>query len=193
MADIAIDLDGVVYDFVAAFRAHCVRAGIDAATSGRTDRYDFYLDWGLDRHRFADLLADAVDTAGMWREGEAVPGALAALSAMAAAGHRLHLVTNRLIGVRAWANTEAWLATWNVPYCTVTFAADKTVVLADWFIDDCPDNVDAVAAAGRYASVFTQPWNQDWDPKPGQGRLASWPFWENELCRALLWAKESRI
>lgn len=69
-------------------------------------------------------------------------------------GHSLHVVTDRSVGRRSQASTEAWLAEHGVPYDSATYTADKTLMRTDVFVDDMPSNVLALREAGCAAFLF---------------------------------------
>ncbi len=152
---VGIDLDQVVYPF-----AEVVAAYLHKATGRPLDelvvpnRWAFYTHWGYTSDDFLRLFADGIDAGFIFREGHPLPGALDALWALRARGHSLHIVTDRSVGRCSQANTEAWLAEHQVPYDSITYAADKTVVRTDAFIDDMPHNVLALRQVDCAAFLF---------------------------------------
>ena len=71
----------------------------------------------------------------IFRKGEPLPGAPSALRALKTLGHGVHVVTDRAVGHCSPANTEAWLAEHHLPYDSITYTRDKTVVRTEVFID----------------------------------------------------------
>ena len=152
---VGVDLDNVVYPFADVFAQYVHKVtGRPLTELGPAQRWAFYLDLGYSADEFLRLFAEGVDAGFIFREGQPLPGALEALRALRAQGHSLHIVTDRAVGSCAQASTEAWLKEHGVPYDSVTYAADKTVVGTNVFIDDRPENVLALREAGCAAFLF---------------------------------------
>jgi hypothetical protein len=152
---LAFDLDNVIYPFVQ------VLGDYAALSTGRprgdfpdATKWEFYEDWGMDWEAFLDLYCQGVEEDYVFRQGQPIDGALRALRVLQADGHTIHLITDRFIGYGAIPLTEGWLYKWDIPYDTLTFAADKTIIDADILFDDRPSNVDAWRALGRTAFLF---------------------------------------
>ena len=161
---VGVDLDGVVYDFVGSLKNYLVMVGwktpeeIPPATS-----WTFYKDWGLTTDEFLDVCADGVDQGFIFRLGPPLPGAVGGMERLQNAGHTLHIVTNRSFGSHSVSNTEAWLHDYHIPFDSLTFSDDKTLVRTDVFIDDYVKNYDELEAANVRSVLFDQPWNRDAD------------------------------
>ena len=78
--------------------------------------------------------------------------------------HSIHIVTHR--PAEAHATTRRWLREHNILHDSLTFSEDKTVVKTDVFIDDRPENVEALLAKGVQAVLYDRPWNQHADGLP---------------------------
>lgn len=159
---IGVDLDGVVYDFVGAFRSylHQVhRRPLD--TMPEPTCWDFPAEqWGMTEGEFHAICEEAVNAGYLFSVGDAIQGALFGLITLKRKGHSVHLVTSRYAGRRSQANTERWLEYHKVPYDSLTFTKDKTIVRCDIWIDDKPANVQALHDDGQIAYLFDQPWNR---------------------------------
>lgn len=169
MSRVGIDLDGVCYDFGDSLRHYlwgwCRR---DEATMPEPTRWEFYEDWGLDLKQFLQACHAGVDAGVIFTWGDPFPGVREALSALHSAGHTLHVVTDRSFGSNGNAEraTRAWLDRYKLPFDSLTFSSDKTIVRADYFIDDKLQNYDELHAAGVEVYLLDQPWNQDrWTPR----------------------------
>ena len=136
--------------------------------------WDFYAtDWGMTLAEFLDHCAVGINDGTIFGTGDPLPGAVEGLQALAAAGHRLHIVTDRGAPgdpAIALASTQTWLATRNVPYTSLRISKDKTVVDVDVFIDDRVENINALRSAGTHAVTFHAPYNAT---LPGP-RVHSW-------------------
>lgn len=153
---IGIDLDGVVYDFVGAIRKFVSNRypHMPLLDTGPTC-WDFYdVDWGMSLEAFLALCDDSVDNGFVFWDGDPIPGSVEMMRRLKNAGHTLHIVTDRSYGTKSKIATTAWLKAYDVPYDTLTFASDKTLVRTDFFIDDKPANVKALRDAGCHAFLL---------------------------------------
>lgn len=165
---VGIDLDGVCYDFAASVREYlCSMRGYDSSVCPDAQRWEFYEDWGLDLPAFIDVFHAGVDAGVIFTHGEPYRNVAEAFAWIKAAGHTIHIVTDRSMGEpgASEAATAKWLARHGLPFDSLTFSADKTVVNLDVMVDDKLANYDALEAAGVAAYLLTRPWNQH-DPKP---------------------------
>lgn len=159
---VGIDLDGVCYDFAASVREFVTSAGIRFRHQcPDPTRWEFYEDWGMDLPEFLTACHRGVEAGTIFTHGEPYPGTRDALNAMKANGHTLHVITDRAFG-RSGASeaaTRAWLDAHRLPFDSLTFTADKTIVRVDAMIDDKPANYDALNAAGVQVWMMDRPWN----------------------------------
>ncbi|MFO7777366.1 MAG: hypothetical protein R6V28_03335 [Nitriliruptoraceae bacterium] len=171
---LGIDLDGVVADFNRGW------------TSAYNDAFgaalgpDMVTTWDspLALTHFPDMGAFwrwARDHGGhsVFRHLEPYPGALAALRALAGAGHEVVIITAK----PDWAvhDTLRWLADHEVPTREIHVTEDKHRVSCDVYLDDSPAQVATLAEhRGAVAAVcrFVRAWNtpvagthdvHDWD------------------------------
>jgi FMN phosphatase YigB (HAD superfamily) len=157
---VGVDLDGVLYDFVESLRSYILTKPtfgppLTAEQMPSPTSWEFYLtDWGIQTYLFLELCDKGVDAGYIFKTGEPMPGALRAMRELKAAGHGLHIITDRFFGSLSEYNTRCWLAEHDVPFDTLTFSKDKTCVPTDMFIDDKPENVLALRAAGCHAFLL---------------------------------------
>lgn len=159
-----VDLDGVVYDFVAALRSWLnLSTGRDLATMPDAAVWAFFSEqWGMTTSEFLEAMSSGVAAGHIFVEGAPYPGATEALASILDAGHQVHLVTDRALpGLEevCAAATAAWVARWGIPHTSLTISADKTVLRTDVFVDDRVENYDALEAAGMNPWLFSRPWN----------------------------------
>jgi 5'(3')-deoxyribonucleotidase len=164
---IGIDSDGCVFDFVGNLRDFLVtHHGRDPAHLPPAQCWDFYkgaLDdggWGMTSEEFLRYCHEGVDAGFIFRTGEPIPGAIEALEELRSLGHTIHIVTNRHFGTKSIQNTEDWYRERKIPFDSMTFAKDKTIVRTDVFLDDFTDNYDQLQNAGLHPVFFDQPWNR---------------------------------
>ena len=160
MSAVGIDLDGVCYDF-----ADSLRTFLEGTHRKYPNpiRWEFYEDWGYSLEEFLDLCHDGVDAGVIFSHGEPFPGTRDALLRLRAAGHSLHVITDRSFGKGGGseAATRVWLDTHKIPFDSLTFSPDKTIVRTDYMIEDKLSNYDALRAAGCEVYLLDRPWNHD--------------------------------
>lgn len=164
MSAVGIDLDGVCYDFADSLRTFL--EGTHRKYPNPT-RWEFYEDWGYSLEEFLDLCHDGVNAGVIFSHGDPFPGVRDALLRLRDAGHTLHVVTDRSFGKggASEAATRVWLDTHQIPFDSLTFSADKTIVRTDYMIDDKLANYDALHAVGCNVFLLDRPWNQSRTPR----------------------------
>lgn len=153
---VGIDLDGVCYDFANSVRAYLNQPHPDP------ERWEFYEDWGLSLDDFLGVCHDGVDAGVIFSHGDPYANVAEAFGILAAAGHSIHIVTDRSFGSSgaSAAATAAWLDRHGLRYDSLTFSADKTIVKLDVMVDDKPANYVALEAAGVESYLLTRAWNK---------------------------------
>lgn len=173
---LCVDLDGVVGDYETAFREFVAKdKGVDPATLGPLDKWDFDDVWGIkDREEYLDLHARAVTDGRIFATMPAVAGASDVLWALNdELDVHIRIVTHRLVVKGghdcAVADTVAWLQQPRpdgrplVPYRDICFIAQKAHVGGDMYIDDAPHNVEALRSAGFDTVVMDALYNRHVD------------------------------
>lgn len=161
---VIVDLDGVVFNFTDSLRLylvqHCGRMEHELPDA---EVWNFFMDqWGMTLEEFTDHCNKGVDAGVIFRQGPAWPGSIEGVNALKSRGHSVHIVTDRSFGNLSPQNTIEWLKENGVPYDTITFSSDKTIVQADLLIEDRDKNYLAVEQAGNAVPVLmTRPWNLD--------------------------------
>jgi hypothetical protein len=172
---VGIDLDGVMYDFTAALaRWVHTTTGRPLATMPQPATWNTWEHWDMSCSEFLAHMAEGIDAGFVFADGTPYPGAVDAVRSIAAAGHRVEVVTDRGAGDPrsiATVSTRAWLAAHGVPHHSVTFTADKTAVHVDAFIDDRDVNFVALLEHGSNPYLLDRPWNRHVDA--GARRLTS--------------------
>jgi 5'(3')-deoxyribonucleotidase len=172
---LGVDLDGVVADFYAGLRpiaAEWRGVSVDAlpleVSYGLTE-------WGLDAvGGYDDLHRFAVVQRALFRKLEPMPGAPAALRRISQRGVRIRIITHRLyikyFHEEAVTQTTGWLENHGIPYWDLCFMKDKAAVGADLYVEDSPENVEALRGDGHETIVFRNSTNRHM-PAP---HAASW-------------------
>lgn len=174
--EVGLDLDGVCYDFVEAFRGYLNLAhGRPLDELPYAEVWDFYkYQWGMTTAEFLEHYAEGVRAGHIFTVGEPAEGMLDAIGRILDGGCRIHIVTARSVPgavEEAHQATRSWLAEWNVPHDTLVFSDDKTVVPTDVFLEDNADNYLALESTGRCSPyLFDRPWNRHIDGR----RVFNW-------------------
>jgi 5'(3')-deoxyribonucleotidase len=168
---LCIDLDGCLYPWVESLRKEVMQSG--RATREQLPeptKWEFWDEWGLTYPEFKEFFTQGVNNGRIFRKGIPAEGGVLVLKTLKAEGHGIHIISNRSIGWRSMINTAGWLCENEVPFDSVTLAADKTLIKTDIAIDDYIVNLQALRNAGTRAVCFDQPWNQGWSGE----RVSTW-------------------
>lgn len=173
--DIGVDLDGVCYSFDEAL-ARWIAANTDhpADKLVPVDRWNTWECWDTDIDTWLGWFAAAVDDGYVFNDGDPYPGVVDGLTRLAAAGHRLHVITDRgRTGTAeiAQASTRTWIDRHQLPIATLTFSKDKTTRRTDVFIEDRAENYLDLVDAGVDCYLVDRPWNSHLEV-PADRRIA---------------------
>lgn len=139
---VGIDIDDVLYPWYDVAHRVCEAAGI---TNGVTpETWAPHEEYGCTDVEWLDALG-AATLSGELYNAEPFAGVVDELARLHAAGHTIHLVTARGFmqhGTQIRDATVHWLAKWQIPHDSLTFARDKRAVVTDVFLDDAPHNYD---------------------------------------------------
>ncbi|MFX1353980.1 MAG: hypothetical protein ACFFGP_08480 [Promethearchaeota archaeon] len=171
---IALDLDGVLAEFVDPFLAELHREfNIRVARRDVLD-YDLARVAGLS-HDEMDAFLKRLCRAGLYARLQPIDGAPAGVRALASM-YRICILTGRPVASRG--DTIRWLGRYGVPYWCLRFCGRGAKVSdTDGFAALVDDNVEeAVVAAARVPLVvlFDQPWNRADDLPANCTRVAAW-------------------
>lgn len=164
MARIGIDLDGVCYDFAASLREYCIQACLRFKHEcPDATRWEFYEDWGFSLDEFLIACHRGVEAGVIFTHGDPYPNVREAFDRLRAAGHTIHIITDRSFGREgaSEAATRGWLDRHGLRFDSLHFTADKTIVKVDAMVDDKLANYDALDAAGVNVWLHKRPWNKD--------------------------------
>lgn len=160
-------IDGCAYDFAASLRHYlCRHRGWRAIDCPEPVRWEFYEDWGLSLQQFLAFCHQGVDAGVVFSHGFPLAGTRDAFGMLKAAGHTVHIITDRSFGTngRSEGATRAWLDRHHLPYDSLTFAHDKTIVGVEVMVDDKLENYDAMESAGVETYLLKRPWNRAGQP-----------------------------
>jgi beta-phosphoglucomutase-like phosphatase (HAD superfamily) len=160
-----VDLDGVVADFIQGLKP-IAADWLGVSTGELTDDVSYgFREWKLGGFRgYNDLHRYAVKERRLFATLPPIPGAAAALRRLSRNGVRIRIITHRLyiewFHRQAVSQTVEWLEHHGVPYWDLCFMAKKSSVEADAYVEDSPDNIASLRAAGRPVIVLRNSTNR---------------------------------
>lgn len=160
MASIAIDKDGVCVDLtkkVLKFLSNTYPSRADEFTLENVKRFRF-------EENFPGV-RDAVDryfnSDEAFRNLELIEGSIEAIEELHRMGHEVFLCTAPIQNPNCFYNKADWFFN-NLPFLgnRIVITHDKTIINADYLIDDHPDIVGINNKPSWKHILFNQPWNQ---------------------------------
>lgn len=167
---IGLDMDSVIYDFSSSLASFLEHRGLGVIEH---TVWDVWEDYGITHDEWLDYFQDGVECGWLYSKGAPIHNAVVTIQELANQGHTIHIVTHRE-GARAASDTVKWLERHGVPFHSLTFSGDKSVVDADVFFDDKIENVQEVLYQNGHGVLFDQPWNQDYELTSHIDRVLDW-------------------
>jgi len=167
---LGVDLDNVTADYTAGIAQfmHEEYGWREEDTPPPTD-YDFIKAKGwpfADRADFLQKHQEFVDRGGLLGL-KVMEGAPETLHALVAEGVKIRVITHRLLlngtYTQVMSDTGRWLDAHRIPFHEICFTGLKASINVDLLVDDAPENISAVRAAGMPVAVFDQPYNRHFD------------------------------
>lgn len=176
MANVGLDVDGVIYNFIKALRYYIHQTkGVPLSSMPDVPTWDFYDHWGLTKSEYYKIVTNGIKHDGFLKTGDAIEGAKEAVHYMYhTRKDHITLVTARDYGGVediAKASTAHWFEWAGIPYHKLVLTHNKVGFNFDAMFDDSPKNIERIRAAGENAVVFTQPWNAEMKDVP---RVHGW-------------------
>lgn len=164
MAIIALDIDGVCYDFVSALRDYISQeTGRPANTFPEAVDWNFFsTSWGYTYEQYVDFMIQGFKDRKVFWSGSILPGCKEAVEEIKSQGHYIKYITARSFeGIHELAEeaTSHWINEVGLPYDEIIVCNDKTTQAYDVLFDDAPHNIEAALLHGRNAYLFSRPWN----------------------------------
>jgi deoxypyrimidine-specific 5' nucleotidase type C protein (NT5C) len=161
---LGVDLDGVCADFYGGLRPIAAEWVGKPVEELREDVTYGLPEWGLGPFGgYAELHRFAVTERQFFEKVPPMPGCPPAMRRLSALDIRIRIVTHRLFikhfHEEAVLQTVAWLDRNGIPYWDLCFMKDKAAVGADLYVEDSPDNIRGLRAAGFHTLVFTNSTN----------------------------------
>jgi hypothetical protein len=161
---LVVDIDDVLYPWYEIAHTICDERGVTNGNRPAAD-YNPYTAYGITREEWFSALEPATLSGALYA-GEPSPGVIESLRNLQGEGHTIHLATARgwlPHGAIIKAHTARWLYEWGVPYDSLSFTRDKTILDGDVWVDDSPKNYDAVWNRANVCYLVSQPWNMSVD------------------------------
>jgi uncharacterized HAD superfamily protein len=162
ITDVGIDLDGVIYPFVDAFRSYCQeRLGVTDLPD--PTHWHFYEDWGLDSETFNAWLLEASKTHQIFSTYLPYDQVLEAWKELRDMGVKIHVLTAR--PQSAWVQTVEWLAKYNLHvdslhFCDTKGFLSKVATGKSILLDDQIVYYEEAEKAGIIPCFVTREWNK---------------------------------
>lgn len=187
---IAVDLDGVVFDFESEF---CDRFGYD-----NRHLFDLHSRYPkIDK----DLINEFVSDPEVYENLLPIFGGILFLRLAKRLGFYIWLVTSRPKHLAEVTRNQ--LEGYDVPFHDITYTVDKSLAIQEYnemypnrpvrmLVDDSIKNLNGLNKLGIIPMAWEQPWNTGWYPRVRYneenmkiearfGESDNWkPFWENE-------------
>jgi 5'(3')-deoxyribonucleotidase len=166
---LGVDLDGVCADFYGGLRPIVAEwLGAEEESLSLTEFRYGLREWGLqDMEHYKRVHRFAVIQREFFRKVEVIDGTGPALRRLSDDGAHIRILTHRLFiphfHQEAVRQTVEWLDRNGIPYWDICFLKEKVEVGADLYVEDSPDNIEALHDAGKPVIVFTNPTNRHID------------------------------
>lgn len=168
---IMVDIDGVIADFVGAFRK-VVKKRYGVSLKEREIRvHDLFQVLGVPEEEAYELILTTLR-----QDLGLIPGARMALNKLKTAGHTIVIVTSR--PVKLAAATRRWLRVHRIPHDRLVFQSEgqkhNSKQVVDVVVEDhLREAIRWMAKADRVL-IFDHPWNHSLNVKHRLIRVSSW-------------------
>lgn len=165
ITDIGIDMDGVVYPFMSAFKKYCEDV-LEMSDLPEPTHWDFYEDWDINKKEFDALLNSAPVTHRLFASESPMKGVYKGWEMLRSMNVKLHVITAR--PTTAWAQTAEWLHDHDLVPDHLHFTNDKTILAHtarehSAMIDDHHLYYQQLDKAGVFAVLHDHPWNRQFE------------------------------
>lgn len=161
ITDVGIDMDGVVYPFMEAFKDWCKKK-LNRASLPDPIHWNFYEDWGLDEETFKSYVREAAETASVFKVLAPYEGTVQAWRDLRDLNVRIHVLTARPHS--AWVQTIEWLFIHGLHCDSLHFTNTKSMLSKlnsgkALLIDDHVAYYEEAERNGIIPVLMSRPWN----------------------------------
>jgi hypothetical protein len=161
ITDIGMDMDGVVYPFVHAFKNYCAERQGKLFLPDPTT-WHFYEDWDMDEKTFHEWVEDAATNYEVFSSQKPYAGVTDAWSELRAMGIKIHVLTAR--PQAAWEQTAKWLTSQGLVADSLHFNPTKGFLTKiakgqALIIDDHVQYYDEAEKNNIIPVLMTRAWN----------------------------------
>ena len=155
---VGVDLDGVCADFYGRMR-EIAAEWFECRAEDLTENVSYGLtEWGVKPEKYESLHRFAVLQRSLFETCAMIPGARKYLRLLSDEGARIRIITHRLFifyfHKSAVSQTVDWLDHNGIPYVDLCFMKEKEQVGANIYIEDSPQNVEALRKGGHHVICF---------------------------------------
>ena len=125
ITDVGIDMDGVVYPFMSAFKKYCIDV-LKETTFPEPLKWEFYEDWGISKQTFDTMMQTAPISHRLFASESPMENVALGWKLLRELGVRIHVITAR--PNTAWAQTADWLHDHELVPDHLHFTHNKTVL-----------------------------------------------------------------
>lgn len=171
---LAVDLDEVVFNYLAALRNRMLIKGMTVAEETPTSFLMAEAGWFESDEAFKKFHGEAVED-GIYSEMKCFDGASEVLNELCENGYEINIVTSRFVNggqhQKVLSQTAEALDREKIPYSNIMFLSNKTRFIADTYIDDGPHNLIPLRDNGRHVIAYSWAYNESVD---GVDRANNW-------------------
>jgi hypothetical protein len=179
ITDVAIDLDGVMFDFSTAItKRFSEHFGVQFPTPVN---WEFYEEWGLSASNFYQILDKLTVETELFNEGAPIYKTLVGWNNLRDQGLNIHIITHR--SQSAYGQTIKWLERYQLIPDSLHFTGNKAEVLQAITVDESASIDDHVEQYVNYQTMgvrgylFTHDWNRNYPAR----RVSNLPEFAEEI------------
>lgn len=159
---VIVDLDNVVYPWTEMMSEELWRLAGVKVEMGDYRTWSVWNDWGVPKGLFDWVWEQSIREGVMYATGLPLSGAVDALWEISDMEYHIHIATARLNKFRlhdkAVESTVKWLKRYAIPYRSLSFTEDKSLLSGEAIIDDNPKNIETSPARNKI--LFPAPHNE---------------------------------
>ena len=165
ITDVGIDMDGVVYPFISAFKKYCVDV-LKETTFPEPKKWEFYEDWGISKKTFETMMHTAPISHRLFASESPMENVALGWKLLRDMNLKIHVITAR--PATAWSQTADWLHDHELVPDHLHFTNDKTVLAYtskghSASIDDNYTYQQEMQNVGILSVLHDHPWNKQYD------------------------------